>query len=169
MPTGAGRRAATGTFLAISPLITATVIGGLLAFTAVKYETGSDAVGPGPPRRLAAGETEIRQQFRRVPTAIAMAKQPSPLWAKLVAVATPEVRYAKTLDGAHFALVVLGEGPIDLVEVGNGSNMSIEAAHDEPRRQRYVEALGSFTRFVGFDPRGIGLDLKRSPCDSWRH
>jgi class 3 adenylate cyclase len=76
---------------------------------------------------------------------------------RLVVVATPEVRYAKTSDGAHLAFVVLGDGPIDLVEVGNGSNMSIEAAHDEPRWQAYVEALSSFTRLIRFDPRGIGL------------
>jgi class 3 adenylate cyclase len=80
-----------------------------------------------------------------------------------VAVSTPEVRYAKTSDGAHLAFVVLGEGPIDLVEVGNGSNMSIEAAHDEPRWQTYVEALSSFTRLIRFDPRGIGLSGPLSP------
>ena len=72
-------------------------------------------------------------------------------------VTTPEVRYAKTSDGAHLAFVVLGDGPIDLVEVGNGSNMSIEAAHDEPRWEAYVEALSSFARLIRFDARGIGL------------
>ncbi len=77
--------------------------------------------------------------------------------ARLTVVTAPDVRYAKTTDGAHLAYVILGEGPVDLVEVGNGSNMSIEAAHDEPRWQTYVEALASFTRFIRFDPRGIGL------------
>jgi class 3 adenylate cyclase len=60
-------------------------------------------------------------------------------------------------DGAHLAFEVIGDGPIDLVEVGNGTNMSIEAAHDEPRWQRYVDALSAFTRLIRFDPRGIGL------------
>ncbi|HWC40171.1 MAG TPA: alpha/beta fold hydrolase [Acidimicrobiales bacterium] len=69
----------------------------------------------------------------------------------------PEVAYAKTSDGAHLAFAILGDGPIDLVEVGNGTNMSIEAAHDEPAWQEYVEALASFTRLIRFDPRGIGL------------
>jgi class 3 adenylate cyclase len=72
-------------------------------------------------------------------------------------VTAPDVRYAKTPDGAHLAYVILGDGPIDLIEVGNGSNMSIEAAHDEPRWQGYVEALAAFTRLIRFDPRGIGL------------
>ena len=85
------------------------------------------------------------------------AAQASSVSTRLLVVATPEVRYAKTSDGAHLAFVVLGEGPVDLVEVGNGSNMSIEAAHDEPRWQTYVEALSSFTRLIRFDPRGIGL------------
>ncbi len=44
-----------------------------------------------------------------------------------------------------------------MVEVGNGTNMSIEAAQDEPRWQEYVEAIARFSRFVRFDPRGIGL------------
>lgn len=72
-------------------------------------------------------------------------------------VAAPEVRYAKTPDGAHLAFVVLGSGAVDLVEVGNGTNMSVEAAYDEPRWEGYLAALGSFARLIRFDPRGIGL------------
>jgi class 3 adenylate cyclase len=72
-------------------------------------------------------------------------------------VTAPHVRYARASDGAHLAFVVLGDGPIDLVEVGNGSNMSLEAAHDQPRWQEFVDALSAFTRLVRFDPRGIGL------------
>ena len=71
--------------------------------------------------------------------------------------AAPDVRYAKTADGAHLAFVVLGDGPIDLVEVGNGSNMGIEAAQDERRWEAFVDAIASFARFIRFDPRGIGL------------
>lgn len=69
----------------------------------------------------------------------------------------PDVGYAKTPDGAHLAFAVLGDGPIDLVEVGNGTNMSVEAAQDEPRWQGYVDAMAGFARFIRFDPRGIGL------------
>ncbi len=75
----------------------------------------------------------------------------------LTVVAAPEVRYAKTPDGAHLAFVVLGSGAIDLVEVGSGTNMSIEAAYDEPRWEGYLAALSSFARLIRFDPRGIGL------------
>ncbi|HUI02965.1 MAG TPA: adenylate/guanylate cyclase domain-containing protein [Acidimicrobiales bacterium] len=71
--------------------------------------------------------------------------------------AIPEVRYAKAPDGAHLAFVVLGSGPVDLIEVGNGTNMSIEAAWDEPRWEGFLTALGSFARVIRFDPRGIGL------------
>src|ERR1700683_4196839 len=84
-------------------------------------------------------------------------KRDSAVSTRLWGVTTPEVRYAKTSDGAHLAYVVLGDGPIDLVEVGNGSNMSIEATHDEPRWEAYVEALSSFARLIRFDARGIGL------------
>ncbi|HUE07220.1 MAG TPA: adenylate/guanylate cyclase domain-containing protein [Acidimicrobiales bacterium] len=69
----------------------------------------------------------------------------------------PEVRYARASDGAHLAYAVVGDGPVDLVEVGNGTNMSIEAAQDEPSWQGYVDALAAFTRLVRFDARGIGL------------
>ncbi len=69
----------------------------------------------------------------------------------------PDVRYAKSADGAHLAFVTMGDGPIDLVEVGNGSNMSLEAAQDEPRWQGFLEGLAEFTRLIRFDPRGIGL------------
>jgi class 3 adenylate cyclase len=72
-------------------------------------------------------------------------------------VSAPDVRYARTSDGAHLAYVVVGDGPIDVVEVGNGSNMSIEAAQDEPRWLGYVDAIAAFARFIRFDARGIGL------------
>jgi class 3 adenylate cyclase len=76
---------------------------------------------------------------------------------RLLVVATPEVRYARTTDGAHLAFTVTGAGPIDLVEVGNGTNMSIEAADEQPRWLAFVDALSAFSRLVRFDPRGIGL------------
>jgi class 3 adenylate cyclase len=67
------------------------------------------------------------------------------------------VGYARTRDGTHLAYAVQGDGPVDLVEVGNGTNMSIEAAADEPRWDRFVGRLESFARLVRFDARGIGL------------
>ena len=76
-----------------------------------------------------------------------------------------DIGYARTADGAHLAFTVQGEGPADLVEVGNGTNMSFEAANDEPRWDTYLRRLGSFSRLIRFDPRGIGLsDPLSSPA-----
>jgi class 3 adenylate cyclase len=69
----------------------------------------------------------------------------------------PDVRYAKTSDGGHVAYQVLGDGPIDLVCVGYGNLVSIDLRDEEPHFRRFEERLGSFTRFIRFDPRGLGL------------
>lgn len=69
----------------------------------------------------------------------------------------PETRYAKTADGVHIAYQVVGDGPIDLIEVVNGTNFSIDAASEQPRWQSYLERLRSFSRLIQFDRRGIGL------------
>jgi class 3 adenylate cyclase len=68
-----------------------------------------------------------------------------------------EVRYARVADGAHLAYAIFGDGPLDLVEVGNGTNISFEAASDQPRWAAFLERVGSFARVVRFDARGIGL------------
>ena len=70
---------------------------------------------------------------------------------------TADVRYAKTGDNAHLAYTTVGSGTIDLVEVGNGTNISFDATVDQPRWEGYVERLAAFTRYIRFDPRGIGL------------
>ncbi len=70
---------------------------------------------------------------------------------------TADVRYAKTGDNAHLAYSVFGSGAIDLVEVGNGTNVSFDAANDESRWTAYFERLAGFARIIRFDPRGIGL------------
>jgi class 3 adenylate cyclase len=77
--------------------------------------------------------------------------------AEMGAVGTAEVRYAKTDDNAHLAYTIFGSGPIDLLEVGNGTNISFDAANDQPRWEAYVGRLGDFARVIRFDPRGIGL------------
>jgi class 3 adenylate cyclase len=86
-------------------------------------------------------------------------------------VAIPEVRYARAADNGHLAYTTFGAGTIDLVEVGNGTNMSFEAADDQPRWASYLERLGSFSRVIRFDPRGIGLSdpLGGAPqtCEAW--
>jgi class 3 adenylate cyclase len=68
-----------------------------------------------------------------------------------------ETRYARTNDGLHIAYQVQGTGPITLIELGNGTLFSIDAAAEQPRWQAYVERLATFSRLIRFDLRGIGL------------
>ena len=74
-----------------------------------------------------------------------------------MAVDVPETRYAKTSDGVHIAYQISGEGPIDLIEVVNGTNFSIDAAGEQTRWQSYLDRLRAFSRLIQFDRRGIGL------------
>ena len=69
----------------------------------------------------------------------------------------PETRYAKTPDGVHVAFQVMGDGPLDLLCVGYGNMVSIDLRDDEPHFRRFERRLGSFSRFIRFDPRGLGL------------
>jgi class 3 adenylate cyclase len=78
-------------------------------------------------------------------------------WSDDAVSPTGAIRYAKTGDGFHLAFAVLGAGPIDLMDVGNGTNMSVEAAQDEPGWESYLTRLSSFARLLRFDMRGIGL------------
>jgi class 3 adenylate cyclase len=55
------------------------------------------------------------------------------------------------------AYQVLGEGPLDLLCVGYGNLVSIDARDEEPHFRRFERRLASFSRFVRFDPRGLGL------------
>jgi class 3 adenylate cyclase len=69
----------------------------------------------------------------------------------------PETRYATTTEGQHIAYQVDGTESLDLVELGNGTLFSIDAAAEQPRWQAYVDGLASFSRLIRFDLRGIGL------------
>ena len=79
----------------------------------------------------------------------------------------PETRYATTTDGLHIGYQVEGAGPVNLIELTNGTTFSVDAAAEQPRWQAYVERLASFSRLIRFDLRGIGLSdpvgLVRSP------
>ena len=68
----------------------------------------------------------------------------------------PETRYARTTDGLYLAYQASGSGP-PLLEVTNGTLMSLDSASEQPRWQAYIERLNSFCTFVRFDRRGIGL------------
>jgi len=75
----------------------------------------------------------------------------------------PEVRYVKTLDGAHLAYQVFGDGPFDLVFVpGFASN--VEHMWNVAPFARGLRRLGSFARVAVFDRRGTGLS-DRIPQD----
>jgi pimeloyl-ACP methyl ester carboxylesterase len=75
----------------------------------------------------------------------------------------PEVRYARTTDGAHIAFQVLGDGPVDLLlELGAGS--SIDLVCEVRPFARLLRRLASFSRLIFFDRRGIGLS---DPLARW--
>ncbi|MCA1843087.1 MAG: alpha/beta hydrolase [Actinobacteria bacterium] len=68
-----------------------------------------------------------------------------------------EIRYARTADGAYLAYQVLGEGTLDLLAPSGGSYISIDMRDEEPRWCQFERRLGSFSRLIRFDPRGVGL------------
>jgi class 3 adenylate cyclase/pimeloyl-ACP methyl ester carboxylesterase len=74
-----------------------------------------------------------------------------------------DTHYARTPDGGHVAYQVLGDGPVDLVCLGYGNMISIDMRDDEPHFARFERRLSSFTRFIRFDPRGIGLSDPIAP------
>jgi class 3 adenylate cyclase len=69
----------------------------------------------------------------------------------------PESHYARTADGVHIAYQTMGDGPLDLVLVGYGNMISVDIRDDEPHIRRFERRLASFSRFVRFDPQGLGL------------
>lgn len=72
-------------------------------------------------------------------------------------VEVPEIRYAITNDGLHIAYQIEGSGPLDLLETGDGTLFSIDATGEQARGQQWVDRLASFSRFIRFDLRGVGL------------
>jgi pimeloyl-ACP methyl ester carboxylesterase len=75
----------------------------------------------------------------------------------------PETRYAKSGD-VHIAYQVVGDGPIDLVEVP-GWLSHLEYSWEEPRFARFLLRLASFSRLIRFDKRGTGLSDRVSVSD----
>jgi class 3 adenylate cyclase len=69
----------------------------------------------------------------------------------------PETRYARSTDGVHVAFQTFGDGPLDLVSVGYGNMISVDMRDEEPHFRRFERRLAAFSRFVRFDPRGLGL------------
>ena len=56
-----------------------------------------------------------------------------------------------------YRIRVEGFGPLELLETGEGTNFSIDAAGEQPQWQQWVDRLASFSRFTRFDLRGVGL------------
>lgn len=75
-----------------------------------------------------------------------------------------ETRYARTADGVHVAYQVVGEGQRDLVWPGP-FYWNSEYVWQIPHVERFLRSLGSFSRFVMFDPRGSGLSDRVSEHD----
>src|SRR4051812_40249989 len=67
----------------------------------------------------------------------------------------PETHYAKGPD-AHLAYQVVGDGPIDLVFIGEWF-CHLEMQWEDPTVSRLLGRLASFSRLILFDPRGTGL------------
>jgi len=81
----------------------------------------------------------------------------------------PTIRYAKTLDGAHIAYQVLGEGADDLLYVsGFASNLS--TAWELPAQATFLSGLTSMSRLILMDRRGPGCLIQSSTSLShWTH
>src|SRR5947209_4419810 len=70
----------------------------------------------------------------------------------------PTTRYARTGDAAHVAYQVMGDGPLDIIELSSGAfSLSIDSTCDQPEWERYVERLAKFARLIRLDVRGVGL------------
>ena len=67
----------------------------------------------------------------------------------------PRTQYTKS-GNVSIAYRVLGSGPIDLV-YAQGWITNVEYAMENPDYARYLTRLSSFSRFIWFDRRGMGL------------
>jgi pimeloyl-ACP methyl ester carboxylesterase len=67
----------------------------------------------------------------------------------------PETRYARCADDVSIAYQVVGDGPLDLLQV-NEWTTPLEARWEQPALARPLARLASFSRLIAFDKRGIG-------------
>jgi class 3 adenylate cyclase len=68
----------------------------------------------------------------------------------------PETQYATASDGLKIAYQVSGGGDVDLVFM-QGAVAHLDLAWEDPRLSRLFERLGSFSRLIRFDRRGMGM------------
>jgi class 3 adenylate cyclase len=76
---------------------------------------------------------------------------------------TPEIHYAKTVDGLHIAYQVVGDGPIDVV-YAPAFVSHLQVFWEEPVMARFLSRLAQFSRLIVFDKRGTGMS-DRPPGD----
>src|SRR3954452_9437373 len=69
--------------------------------------------------------------------------------------ARPITRYAR-VDADHVAYQVIGEGPLVVVFVPEGTS-HLEVQWEDPASAHFLHRLASFARIVMFDKRGVGL------------
>lgn len=67
----------------------------------------------------------------------------------------PITHYTQNGD-IHIAYQVLGEGPVDIIFVG-GFISDLEQIWEEPALAKFFQRMGSFSRLILFDKRGMGL------------
>jgi class 3 adenylate cyclase len=75
----------------------------------------------------------------------------------------PETRYTRSADGTNLAYQMSGDGPLDLVFCYWGP--PIDVLSDDPGFVRVRRRLGTFSRTLWFDPRGLGAS-EGDPRDS---
>jgi class 3 adenylate cyclase/pimeloyl-ACP methyl ester carboxylesterase len=68
----------------------------------------------------------------------------------------PESRYVRAPDGTSIAYQVIGGGSVDIV-YSAGVFSNVEMMWEIPEWERFLRRLGSFSRLVAFDMRGVGL------------
>jgi len=65
-----------------------------------------------------------------------------------------ETKFARAGD-LHLAYQVVGDGPFDLLFFPDWVN-HIELQWEEPRQERFLNSLASFSRLILYNPRGMG-------------
>jgi class 3 adenylate cyclase/pimeloyl-ACP methyl ester carboxylesterase len=67
---------------------------------------------------------------------------------------SPETHYARSADGTNLAYQVIGNGPLDLVFLHWA--VPIDVQSEDPGFLRFRRRLGTFSRTLWFDLRGLG-------------
>jgi class 3 adenylate cyclase/pimeloyl-ACP methyl ester carboxylesterase len=71
-------------------------------------------------------------------------------------VKTPPIQFADGPEG-KIAYQTMGDGPIDLVLVPFMGRWNLDIVWEDPRLERYLSRLASFSRLILFNHRGTGL------------